>query len=80
MDAHTVNVDYRRYRMATQGSDRRLKENIKTISQADSIKLIESLNPVSYRFRYDGNPGIGFIAQEVEEVERSLNLDWKLYK
>lgn len=80
MDAHTVNVDYLRYGMATQGSDRRLKENIKTISQADSIKLIESLNPVSYRFRYDGNPGIGFIAQEVEEVERSLNLDWKLYE
>ena len=80
MDAHTVNVDYLRYGMATQGSDRRLKENIKTISQTDSIKLIESLNPVSYRFRYDGNPGIGFIAQEVEEVERSLNLDWKLYE
>jgi len=80
MDAHTVNVDYLRYGMATQGSDRRLKENIKTISQADSIKLIESLNPVCYHFRDDGNPGIGFIAQEVEEVERSLNLDWKLYE
>ena len=80
MDAHTVNVDYLRYGMATQGSDRRLKENIKTISQADSIKLIESLNPVCYHFRDDGNPGIGFIAQEVEEVERSLNLEWKLYE
>lgn len=79
MTANTVKVDYLSYGVANQYSDRRLKRDIKAIDQDNAIKLIEKLNPVCYRFIDNGIPGLGFIAQEVEEAEQSLNLNWNLY-
>ena len=79
MTANTVKVDYLQYGVATQYSDRRLKTDIKTIEKKDALQLIERLNPVCYHFKDDGRPGLGFIAQEVEEILKELKLDWNLY-
>ena len=57
---------------SAQGSDRRLKTNIQTISNA--LDKIDSLNPVSYDWNKSMNQsetrdkGYGFIADEVQEV------------
>lgn len=50
----------------TAPSDRRLKENIKTIDHG--LDKVLQLNPVEYDWIKDGKHAIGFIAQEVEEV------------
>jgi len=47
-------------------SDRRLKENIETLS--NSLEKVKSLNGVSFDWKKSGLGDIGFIAQEVEEV------------
>ncbi len=55
----------------TVGSDRRLKENIQTLDNT-AIDFINNLNPVSYN-RKDSldELELGFIAQEVEEIQVS---------
>lgn len=51
-------------------SDRRLKENIQTIT--GSLSKIRILNGVSFDWKESSEHDIGFIAQEVEKVEPSL--------
>ncbi len=50
----------------TNPSDRNLKENIVPIG--NSLDKVMALNPVTYTWKSNGASGIGFIAQEVEEV------------
>ena len=55
----------------SQGSDVGWKENIVSIS--DGLGVVEDLNPVTFDWRPDiscspDGQGIGFIAQEVEDV------------
>lgn len=50
----------------TNPSDRNLKENI--VSIGNSMDKVMALNPVTFTWKSDGAMGIGFIAQEVEEV------------
>jgi len=52
-------------------SDRRLKENITTLSKADAIEKIMALNPSVWQWNSGANKGMtatGFVAQEVESV------------
>ena len=52
-------------------SDRRLKENITTLSKADAIEKIMALNPSVWQWNSGANKGMtatGFVAQDVESV------------
>ena len=53
-------------------SDGRLKKNIATLSKP--LEMIESLRGVSFTWKKNNKPSIGFIAQEVEKVIPSLVL------
>jgi hypothetical protein len=48
-------------------SDRRLKDNIVSLG-AESLNVIDKLNPVSFTWKEDGSASQGFIAQEIEQV------------
>ncbi|NDV47939.1 tail fiber domain-containing protein, partial [Paludibacter sp. 221] len=50
----------------TQNSDRRLKENIRSIGYG--LPQVMKLNPVSFTMKESGNKHIGFIAQEVRDI------------
>lgn len=56
-----------------QNSDRRLKDNIKEVSDEDA-QCILKMNPVTYNFKDTGKRSIGLIAQEVEEVMKNTSL------
>jgi hypothetical protein len=45
-------------------SDRRMKSDIVSFSQDASVEIVKRLNPVAFTFKYDTEPGVGFIAQE----------------
>ncbi len=47
-------------------SDRRLKENIKTIDI--ELEHYKKINPVSYNYKNDNKQQLGFIAQEMKDV------------
>jgi hypothetical protein len=47
-------------------SDARLKRDVAPMT--DMLSSVEKLRPVSYRWKADGQPGLGFIAQEVEKI------------
>lgn len=47
-------------------SDRRLKERITTLRGA--LEVVRALRPVSFRWRQDDSPGVGFLAQEAQAV------------
>lgn len=47
-------------------SDRRLKEAIAALPEA--LATLMALRPVAFRWRSDGSPGVGFIADEVQAV------------
>lgn len=51
-------------------SDRKFKTNIRALSIYDAAEIVNQLKPS--RFKKFGNEGIGFIAQDVREVEPSL--------
>ncbi len=50
----------------TQTSDASLKENFTEIT--DALGMVERLHPGRYNWKATGEPGIGFIAQEVQEI------------
>lgn len=78
VNANIGTFNYLKVGRLEQYSDKRLKTNIKAIPPKDAVFLIEKLNPVYYSFKESGNPGIGFIAQEVEQALRDCGLDWPL--
>ncbi|MBI3631403.1 MAG: tail fiber domain-containing protein, partial [Candidatus Staskawiczbacteria bacterium] len=47
-------------------SDARLKTNINSIN--DSLSKVQQLRGVTFNWKISNKPGIGFIAQEVEQV------------
>lgn len=47
-------------------SDERLKENIETIP--DALDIVKKLRGVTYTMKSDGSPGLGLIAQELQQV------------
>lgn len=53
-------------------SDRRIKNNIKTLKYDDTNEIIKRINPVRYNLKRGGEEQFGFIAQEVEEVCPSM--------
>jgi hypothetical protein len=58
----------------SNGSDRKIKDNIANINTEFSKQLINGLNPKSYTFKTAETPRThyGFIAQEVEDLLHSL--------
>lgn len=50
-------------------SDKRLKKDIKSISRNRAENIIRKLRPVVFSFKKTGDPGMGFIAQEVKKIE-----------
>lgn len=72
---HTANDEI--YRTAfNQTSDRRAKTEIESLDSQKATEFINSLNPVSYRFKHDDTGEIhhGFIAQEVDEIAGKWNV------
>ena len=66
----------------TISSDRKLKENIKSISQEEAIRLIMALDPVHYNWKSDNEKrgSMGFIAQDVYDTVHSIGIkDSSLY-
>lgn len=59
-------------------SDRRLKENIKQIDGEKAYQFIKNLRAVTYRRIDTGEDEVGFIAQEVEEELKKMDLDWPI--
>lgn len=61
-------------------SDRRLKKNIEDINEKDALAFILALNPKSYTLKKDNRDALGFIAQDMQEVMRKLNVEYPLIK
>ena len=51
-----------------QGSDRKLKKNIKDLTLKEAWNLIKSVRPRKYKFKKENGERYGFIAQELREV------------
>jgi len=49
-------------------SDYRLKENVKELDIQTTLEKIRHARPVSYTWKSDGSPDVGFIAHELEEA------------
>lgn len=60
-------------------SDGRLKKRVKHIDSGIAIKIIKELNAVSFLYKKDSSPGMGFIAQEVENICKKYGTDLPLY-
>lgn len=58
-------------------SDGRLKEDVEEIDGKKALKFVCGLSPVTYEI--DGKQGMGFIAQEVRELCRKMELDWPVF-
>lgn len=61
-------------------SDRRLKKNIEDINGKDALAFILALNPKSYTLKKDNRDALGFIAQDMQEVMKKLNVEYPLIK
>ena len=53
-------------------SDARTKQNIEPLQADASAALVRALNPVSYVLRSTGDATVGFVAQEVEQLDPRL--------
>lgn len=56
-------------------SDRRKKKDIVQISQESCYKIISAVSPVSYRLTDNNLPGIGFIAQDIENILKNIGME-----
>lgn len=56
----------------SSSSDERLKNNINNLNEEEAIRIVNSLNPVSYDFIEGSKDRYGFIAQEVKKVLPSI--------
>lgn len=59
------------------GSDRRIKKQIKDISKK-SVDFIMKSRPVSFLYRKDNQPSIGFIAQEILELQEEMGTEFPI--
>ena len=53
-------------------SDRRLKRDIEDIPDETALSIVLGLRPVQFVYRDTGAEGLGFIAQEVDELQERL--------
>lgn len=58
-------------------SDARMKKNVKEIKE-EASEFIKRLNPVTFTRKDTKEEGIGFIAQEVEELLNEMGLEWSI--
>ncbi|MEI6345703.1 MAG: immunoglobulin-like domain-containing protein [bacterium] len=55
-------------------SSRRFKHDIESLTAADGLALVKALRPVSFKFNNDNSEHVGFIAEEVSELEPRLTV------
>ena len=61
-------------------SDQRLKEAIEDIPQDTALRIVLGLRPVEFEFTGSGERQIGFIAQDVQELQQRIGTDLPLVK
>lgn len=61
-------------------SDARLKENIESITEEEAEDFVMALKPYSYDLRSTGRRSCGFIAQDIEEIQRKSGRDYGLVR
>lgn len=59
-------------------SDQRLKEDIHKIDPRQAVRFLTDISSVSYRLKANGEPALGFLAQDVREKLRRMGLDYPL--
>ena len=59
------------------GSDRRIKKEIKNISEK-SVEFILKSRPVSFLYRENNQPSLGFIAQEILKLQEELGTEFPI--
>lgn len=61
-----------------QSSDERLKEEIIDIPEEEALRIVLGLNPVTFSYIGDTERHMGFIAQEVNELQKELGTDYPM--
>lgn len=61
-------------------SDRRLKKDIREVDGTSALAFILALDPKRYTFRSDEREAMGFIAQDVLDVMKRLNVNYPLVR
>lgn len=61
-------------------SDRRLKKDITDIDGTAALAFILALNPKKYTFKKDEREALGFIAQDIQDAMKRLNVSYPLIK
>lgn len=61
-------------------SDRRLKKDITDIDGTAALAFILALNPKKYTLKKDEREALGFIAQDIQDTMKRLNVSYPLIK
>lgn len=61
-------------------SDRRLKRDITDIDGKSALAFILALNPKKYTLKKDEREALGFIAQDIQDTMKRLNVNYPLIK
>ena len=59
-------------------SDRRKKKRIQPLKDGQSLALVLGLHPKVYVMKETGEPMMGFVAQDVEKLQKQLGIDLPL--
>ena len=59
-------------------SDRRKKKRIRALKDGQALALVLGLNPQIYVMKETGEPMMGFVAQDVEKLQKQLGIDLPL--
>lgn len=59
-------------------SDRRKKKRIRPLKDGQALALVIGLNPKVYVMKETGEPMMGFVAQDVEKLQKQLGIDLPL--
>ena len=59
-------------------SDRRKKKRIRPLKDGQALALVLGLNPQIYVMKETGEPMMGFVAQDVEKLQKQLGIDLPL--
>lgn len=59
-------------------SDRRKKKKIRPLKDGQALALVLGLNPKVYIMKETGEPMMGFVAQDVEKLQKQLGIDLPL--
>ena len=55
-------------------SDRRKKKHIKPLKEGQALALVLGLKPISFVMKETGEPMLGFVAQDVEKLQKQLGI------